>query len=233
MKDKLQLLFRGHFSLFKTLYLNFRVLPFRQAFRMPFIVSRDVRIRGCQKGSIKILSEPKIFMISFGFGGSPDLTLYNSRKSVLEIDKNAQLIFKGKAHFAPHFSVLVKDGAIMTIGSGFSCNNGCKFSCSSGIMLGDNCLLGGDVIIRDSDGHMVFTQPIDGSPRTTHKCCKPVAIGNHVWICNKSDILKGVTIGDDCIVSYGSLVVKSFPQNHLLIGGHPAVAIMENVEWER
>lgn len=234
MTEKIKLLWSGRFSLLKTLFLNFRLLPFKDAIHLPFSVSRHVKIRGCKKGTIRINGEIKPFMISLGFGGSSDLSVYNPPKSLLEVDSNSNLVFEGKAHFAPHFSVLVKNGATMKIGNGFSCNNGCKFSCICGIEFGENCLLGGDIVIRDSDGHMVISYDvIHPEMMLEHSSMKPIKIGNHVWICNKSNVLKGVTIGNDCIISYGSLVVKPFNQDNLLLGGVPAKVIKENINWKR
>ncbi|MBR2848037.1 MAG: acyltransferase [Clostridia bacterium] len=232
MFKKISLLWTGRFSFIKTLYLNFRLLPFKSAIRMPFAVSRRVKIRGCSRGSVIINGPVHTFMISLGFGGSSDLIAYNPKTSILEVDTDCRLVFAGKAHFAPHFNLLVKHGATMTIGNGFSCNNGCKLSCVSGITFGENCLLGGDVVVRDSDGHTVFSRTEDAD-FTAQPDRKPVLIGDHVWICNKSDILKGVTIGNDCVVSYGSLVVKSFEGDHLLIGGTPAKILKEDIKWER
>lgn len=233
MFAKIKLLWTGRFSLIKTIYLNFRLFSFKTALRMPLAVSWRVKIRGCKRGTVVLNGPAHPFMISLGFGGSPDLIPYNPKTSVLEIDKNSKLIFNGKAHFSPHFSVLVKNGSKMEIGKGFSCNNGCKLSCVSGITIGENVLLGGDVVLRDSDGHKIFSRSGETQELTAHQSDKPIVIGNHVWLCNKSDILKGVTIGNDCVVSYGSLVVKSFEGDGLLIGGTPAKIIRENIVWER
>ncbi len=232
MFQKIKLLWTGRFSLLKTLYLNFRLLPFKSALRLPFAVSGRVKIKGCKRGTVLIEGVLRPFMISLGFGGSPDLIGYNPKRSLLQVDKDSRLVFKGKAHFAPHFSVLVQNSATMTVGEGFSCNNGCKLSCVCGISFGKDCLLGGDVVVRDSDGHKVFSYSEEGA-RREHPAQKPVVIGDHVWICNKSDILKGVTIGDDCVVSYGSLVVKSFADSRLLIGGYPAGVLKKDIDWER
>lgn len=70
MFSKLKLLWMGRFSFFKTLYLNFRALPFKIAVRMPLAVSARVKIRGCMRGTIKICGPVHPFMISLGFGGS-------------------------------------------------------------------------------------------------------------------------------------------------------------------
>ena len=68
----------------------------------------------------------------------------------------------------------------------------------------------------------------DGHPG---KVQAPIKIGNHVWICSKVDILKGAGCGDNCVIGYRSLLTKQFDQNNVLIAGHPAKVIKENVEW--
>ncbi|MCF2397310.1 hypothetical protein LGR78_14345 [Enterobacter hormaechei subsp. xiangfangensis] len=50
--------------------------------------------------------------------------------------------------------------------------------------------------------------------------CSPVNIGHNVWIGSNVLILRGVTIGDNCIISAGSIVTKSIPSNNILIQKH-------------
>lgn len=45
-----------------------------------------------------------------------------------------------------------------------------------------------------------------------------VKIGNNVYIGRHSTILKGVTIGDNCVIGYGSLVTKDIPSNSVAAG---------------
>ena len=60
----------------------------------------------------------------------------------------------------------------------------------------------------------------------------PVCIGNHIWICSFSDILKGVKVSDDSVIAYRSLVISSFNEKNVLIGGTPAKIIQRNINWE-
>jgi acetyltransferase-like isoleucine patch superfamily enzyme len=52
----------------------------------------------------------------------------------------------------------------------------------------------------------------------------PVSIGNNCFIGSEAVILKGVKIGDRCVVAANSLVNKSFPAG-TIIGGVPAKVI--------
>ncbi len=80
------------------------------------------------------------------------------------------------------------------------------------IEIGNQVMVGREVLIIDHDG-----QGLDGNPPAK----KPVKIGNHVWICNRAVILKGVTVGDHSVVAAGAVVVDDVEPNSL-VAGNPA-----------
>ena len=45
-----------------------------------------------------------------------------------------------------------------------------------------------------------------------------VRIGNNVFLGRHCSVLKGVTIGDNCIIGYGSIVTKDIPSNSIAVG---------------
>lgn len=45
-----------------------------------------------------------------------------------------------------------------------------------------------------------------------------VSIGNNVWFGQNCSVLKGTTIGDNCIIGYGSTVIKDIPANSVAVG---------------
>ena len=216
----------------KTVWINFRCLQLKDAIRLPILVAWKTKLdfHGKYRNKIKILAPVSTGMISFGLTGSRDITYFERRNSYLSIQDGGSLVFHGTARFATHFSVLIKDGN-MEIGNNFSCNNSCSFSCLEGIFIGNDVLIGGYVTIRDSDGHTI--RSMEDHENSDRKMIAPISIGNHVWICNKVDVLKGCTIEDDCVLAYHTLMVKSIPVRNALLGGIPARIIKENIEWEK
>lgn len=53
---------------------------------------------------------------------------------------------------------------------------------------------------------------------------KPVIIGNNVWVTSRCVILCGVTIGDNSVISAGSVVTEDVPSN-VVVAGNPAKII--------
>jgi len=113
----------------------------------------------------------------------------------------------------------------LIFGKNFCANRNTFISCSKQIVFGDDVLLGWNVSIRDSDGHTLIT---DGKP---HIKRKPVIVGNHVWVCAHSHILKGTVIGSNSVVGYGSIMTNGSNEDNVLWAGIPATILRRNIDW--
>ena len=122
-------------------------------------------------------------------------------------------------------SVVLLEGASLTIGRN-SYMNDSLIQCAGQISIGDDCAIAGDVLIQDTDFHPMLDEKGEERPYV-----KPINIGNHVWICAKATILKGVTIGDGSVVAAGAVVTKDVPPR-CLVGGNPARIIRQNIDWK-
>ena len=102
-------------------------------------------------------------------------------------------------------------GKNITIGKNVFINSGCRFQDQGGITIGDNALIGHNVVIA--------TLNHDMNPEKRGSLIpSPVKIGNRVWIGAGAIILPGVTIGDNAVVGAGSVVTKDIPENAVAVG---------------
>jgi acetyltransferase-like isoleucine patch superfamily enzyme len=216
-------------SLPKTLILNFLVFPFKTAIRFPVLIGYDVKISRIYKNCITINSDISPFMIKINIvNGSDAINVANKRNGYLTVGKNGKLIFNGKANFSSGNSMEIYGTLIF--GKNFSCNKNTFISCNKKIVIGDNNLFGWNVNIRDSDGHLVYN--LNEKPDKSN-IFEDVLIGNHVWLGANVDILKGVTIPDDCVVGYNSCVTKKFDEPNCLLAGYPAKKIKNSIGWQK
>jgi len=112
------------------------------------------------------------------------------------------------------------------LGNNVFINNNFNVICDkTSVLIGDNVLIGYSVNILDSDFHSV--NPINRI--TENYNVSEVVIGNNVFIGSCVTILKGVRIGDNSVIAFGSVVTKSFPEN-VIIAGNPAklISIISN-----
>lgn len=98
----------------------------------------------------------------------------------------------------------------------------------SKVEIGPECMFAHGIEIRSGDSHSI----IDRVNGERINFARDVKIGRHVWLAADAMILKGVVIGEDCVVASRALVTKSFRAN-TLIGGSPAKAMKENISWKR
>lgn len=89
---------------------------------------------------------------------------------------------------------------LIGVRSGF--NYGASLRARHSIRIGKDCFFGAMAMVRDHDGH-----------RTA-----PVVIGDRVWLGHGVVVEPGVTIGDDAVISAGSVVMDDVPRRMLAMG---------------
>jgi acetyltransferase-like isoleucine patch superfamily enzyme len=107
------------------------------------------------------------------------------------------------------------DGTL-TIGNGTYLNHTTEIIAGGAVQIGRDCKIAWDVVIMDTDQH-----DVSGGAGTG--MCRPVTIGDRVWIGCRALVLKGVTIGDDAIIGAGAIVTHDVPPGGLALG--PAATV--------
>lgn len=115
-------------------------------------------------------------------------------------------------------------GKNITLGKNVFINACCHFQDQGGITIGDNCLIGHNVVFATLNHGIAPNERVSMIPA-------PIILGKNVWIGSNSTILQGVTIGDNAIIAAGSVVTKNIPAN-TIAGGVPAKHI-RNIELQK
>lgn len=102
-------------------------------------------------------------------------------------------------------------GLNIKVGKNVFINSGCCFQDQGGIEIGDNVLIGQQVVIATLNHDL---NPI----KRKNMVPSPVKIGNDVWIGAKAVILPGVTIGNGAVIAAGAVVTKDVPENSVVAG---------------
>lgn len=120
------------------------------------------------------------------------------------------LYIRSKSHNRVEISVASE--AQLNIGEAVFINQGARIVATTSVTIGDRVLIGDEAIIIDNDFHGVF----GCEPKQA-----PICIGNNVWIASRAIILRGVTIGDNCVIAANAVVAADVPAN-CLVAGNPA-----------
>lgn len=164
----------------------------------------------------------RVSFSSFRTAGSPYVMVSN--KSIgMKIGKNFAMnngIKNNPIGCAQPCTFFVDKNSLIEIGDNVGISQAAIISHCS-IKIGNNVKIGGGVCIYTTDFHSLNAKIRASSEDQQFKVCKPVEIGDNVFIGAKSLILKGVKIGKNSIIGAGSVVTKSIPENQIW-GGNPA-----------
>ena len=108
-------------------------------------------------------------------------------------------------------------GKNIRLGKNVFINACCKFQDQGGITIGDDVLIGHNVVLATLNHK-------ENPKERAQLLPSPIRIGNRVWIGANSTVTPGVTIGDNAIVAAGAVVTKDVPKN-VVVGGVPAKII--------
>ena len=118
------------------------------------------------------------------------------------------------ALFPPFFTDCGKN---INIGRNVFINSGCRFQDQGGITIGDDALIGHNVVMA------TINHSIEPDKRK-NMIPAPIIIGKNVWIGANVTVLPGVTIGDNAVIAAGAAVSKDVEEN-TIVGGVPAKVI--------
>jgi len=154
------------------------------------------------------------------------INLHVTRRGVLKIGRNCTINSDNFNLIGRQQKVIIWVEGKLVIGDnlGMSCS---AIICNHEIIIGDNVTIGGNTVIYDTDFHSLNpNHRLSKCEDKSNAKFGKVTIGNNVFICAHTTILKGVTIVENSIIGSCSVVTKDIPRNEIW-GGNPAKYISD------
>lgn len=213
---------------YKSFIFCYKAFGLKTAIRLPVLIGPKVKYTGIHNGSITLLGTPYCGMVKLGYEeGSSGIWKFDPCDGILDLS-NGSITFGQNINITKGFCLKVIEGASVQIGSNFYANAYFTLLAKKGISIGENCLVGWNVLLNDGDGHSVIST-ITGKAINSKK---EIIISNHVWLSAHVSVLKGTHILSNCIVGYGSIVGKIFNDENICIAGpFPGRVVKEDVTW--
>jgi acetyltransferase-like isoleucine patch superfamily enzyme len=135
----------------------------------------------------------------------------------LEIGRDAVLRL-GRWSWIGHGTKIRAHEGVVEIGAKTVLGQECTISSFQSVRIGRECILADRVMLIDFDhGVVEVERPI----RLQGIYKRDVEVGHNCWIGYGACILRGSTVGDNCIVGTSTVVTKDVPSN-AVVGGVPA-----------
>jgi acetyltransferase-like isoleucine patch superfamily enzyme len=208
----------------KTIYFNFKVLPFTQAIKFPIHIYGKVEFANI-RGNFIIASDS----IKFGmivFGGKHEIVI--SSNIPTRIYNTGKIIFNGEAKFARGINIMVWKNGELIIGNNFSLGSLSRIICFRKIRIGNNVLMSWEVQIVDTDFHFIVLDDIVSDN------CGEVLISDNVWIGSRCSVLKKTILPENTIVGSDSLCSGNYLEKYgdsILLVGSPAKMLKKNISY--
>lgn len=114
----------------------------------------------------------------------------------------------------------LRPGAHIVIGRNTGISGGTICAAVS-VKIGNECLIGANVVIADTDFHPLNPLGRRYSENSLEIGAEPVEIEDNVFIGTGAIILKGVRVGKNSVIGAGSVVTKDVPPDSI-VAGNPA-----------
>lgn len=124
--------------------------------------------------------------------------------------------------------IWISDGGTIVIGHNTHFAGKIHIACTEGkkVKIGERCLFSNDIVIRTGDSHSIMDE---NGQRIN--LAADVSIDAHVWVGERSVLLKGADIGKESVIGEGTIVTGKKFENNVILAGIPAKIIKRNIFW--
>lgn len=205
-----------------TIYFNFRMLPLRQAIRLPFHFCHGIRFERLTGQIILDVEKPTRAMVRIGGRGSDMFA-----RSQTIIDLAGLAYFEGACEIGHGALLRIEDGGSVRFGRNVRLGAKTKLCAANSILFGDEIDFSWECQIFDTNFHWMR----DCSNDTTLPKVGIISIGSRNWFGNRVTVSMGCHTSKDVTVASNSLCNKDYRAlgERIIIAGTPAKIVRREV----
>ncbi len=205
----------------RSIWYNYRLLPFRQARRLPLLISHRTVVENLSGRVVLAEEKPKMGLVKIGFATCQcsdfryDRTRLNIRGSVKIASSCA--IGAGSC-------IEVGEQGVLTIGDDFHLGPKSLIVCHKSITFGREALTSWCCTFMDTDQHRLAD--------AAGECANPdkaIVIGDNCWLGCHVIVSKGVHLPDRTTLGAGSRPVGTYSECETVLAGNPAQVVRRGV----
>lgn len=211
----------------KTIYLNFKLLPWHIAIKTPIYLYGPVSLYWL-KGKIQIRSK-NIYRGMIKLGRNYEYFNGTDGSSFIYMSPSSTIIFNGPCAIGNNYKIRVGTNAILEFGEYTFFGSSIKFICTDNINIGRYTRCAYESQIIDTNSHFVYNER---NNKVTRKK-GIIEIGAFNWIGNRTTITKGTKTKEETIICANSTLNKDFTkleENNQMLGGTPAKLIASGLK---
>ena len=212
-------------SILKTIYFNFKCLPFKQAVHFPVILYKPKFKNLSGKFVIDDSADIKMGLIKMGH---PRVSIYDGAGVMIE--NRGVITFGGRCTMGGGMKISVGNGGKLDFGHNFMATTEMKIVCYNHIHFGDYVLVGWECLFMDTDLHQISFVG-ETKPSMSNA---PISIGEHCWLACRCMIMKGTVLPSKSIIAANSLTNKNYMQDgsYSMFAGQPAQKVKSGVYFD-
>ena len=209
----------------RSVWLNFRLLPYRQACRLPLLVSHRTKIHNLSGHIVLHADRLRVGLVKIGFSTCQQTDFRYHRPS---LNIRGTLHILGECTVGAGASIEVSENGVLTLGDHFNLGPSSLIVCNYQITFDDHVQTSWCCTLMDTDQHRLF-----GSDGNWCNPDRPIQVAHHVWLGCHVVVTKGTVLPPHTTVGAMSCLHGVFEEEHTVIGGNPAKVLRRGVtrEW--
>lgn len=211
-------------NIYKMLRINFALLPFTQAVKLPMVVFGKLKLDGLQG---KVVFDCPVKYGTVIIGKCMDNMPIETSTTRLLV--RGTLRFKGHCIINHSANVVVWKGSEMVIGNYVMIASGVLLKSACGVVVGDYTRIASGSFVMDTNVHAIK----DITTGKVKRISKPIEIGKCCWLAMNTSVTAGAKIPDYSISTRNSVINRDYTeagQIGCLLAGAPAKIIKSNVQ---